>query len=59
VAADRAEGERRGVIGSPHFFTPTGDWFCPGLDIARDADGHLDVAVNTERFDAFTRSCLI
>jgi predicted DsbA family dithiol-disulfide isomerase len=59
VPADRAEGERRGVIGSPHFFTPTGNWFCPGLDIARDADGHLDVALNTERFDEFTRSCLV
>ena len=59
VPADRAEGERRGVIGSPHFFTPTGNWFCPGLDIARAADGHLDVALNTERFDEFTRSCLV
>ena len=59
VLADRAEGERRGVIGSPHFFTPAGDWFCPALDIARDADGQLEVAFNSERFDEFIHSCLV
>lgn len=58
VLEDRAEGARRGVIGSPHFFTPTGDYFCPALDIERDSDGHLQVALNTERFDQFLRDCL-
>jgi 2-hydroxychromene-2-carboxylate isomerase len=32
------EGQRRGVRGSPHFFTPDGDFFCPALDI--DHGGH-------------------
>ena len=35
VEADLAEGERRGVAGSPHFFTAAGDFFCPSLDIER------------------------
>ncbi|HEY6531561.1 MAG TPA: DsbA family protein, partial [Acidimicrobiales bacterium] len=33
VEADHAEGVRRGVIGSPHFFTAEGDFFCPALDV--------------------------
>ena len=38
---DWEEGKARGVIGSPHFFTPGGDWFCPSLDVSRADDGHL------------------
>ena len=51
VEADLAEGRRRGVIGSPHFFTAAGDFFCPSLDI--DSGGG-DMRV---RFDhaGFTR----
>jgi hypothetical protein len=33
VDADRAEGERRGVRGSPHYFSGEEDFFCPLLDI--------------------------
>lgn len=45
VRADWDEGRARGVIGSPHFFTPDGaDWFCPGLAISRDAAGDFVVA---------------
>ena len=29
MIADWRDGERRGVIGSPHFFAPGGNWFCP------------------------------
>jgi predicted DsbA family dithiol-disulfide isomerase len=45
VRADWDEGKRRGVVGSPHFFTPGGGgWFCPGLAISRDAAGAFVVA---------------
>lgn len=45
VRADWDEGRQRGVIGSPHFFTPDGGgWFCPGLAISRDAAGDFVVA---------------
>ncbi len=45
VRADWDEGKRRGVVGSPHFFTPGGGgWFCPGLAISRDAAGEFVVA---------------
>jgi 2-hydroxychromene-2-carboxylate isomerase len=54
---DWREGRARGVIGSPHFFTPGGDWFCPALDVSRDPDGHLRITADPEGFDAFVRSC--
>jgi predicted DsbA family dithiol-disulfide isomerase len=45
VRADWAEGKRRGVVGSPHFFTPDGgNWFCPGLAISRNDAGAFVVA---------------
>lgn len=45
VRADWDEGKRRGVVGSPHFFTPDGGgWFCPGLAISRDEVGAFVVA---------------
>jgi len=53
VRADWDEGKRRGVVGSPHFFTGQDDgWFCPGLDISRDSRGDFVVAwkKGTENF---------
>ncbi|HOB48036.1 MAG TPA: DsbA family protein [Mycobacterium sp.] len=45
VRADWEEGQGRGVIGSPHFFTADGgNWFCPGLAISRDDVGNFVVA---------------
>lgn len=45
VRADWSEGKDRGVVGSPHFFTPDGGgWFCPGLAISRDEAGAFVVA---------------
>ena len=45
VDADWDEGRRRGVVGSPHFFTADGDdWFCPALAISRDDVGNFIVA---------------
>jgi len=58
VRADHAEGVRRGVIGSPHFFTPDGgSMFCPGLDVGRNSAGALVVAQRAD-FLSFVRRCL-
>jgi predicted DsbA family dithiol-disulfide isomerase len=57
VLDDHAEGMTRGVIGSPHFFTPAGDFFCPALNVGRDADGHLRVQPDVEAFEAFLATC--
>lgn len=58
VRADHEEGVSRGVIGSPHFFTPGHGFFCPSLEIARDDDGHLRISADPEGFDAFVDACL-
>ena len=47
VRSDYEAGQRRGVRGSPHFFIGDDAFFCPALDLGRDADGHL-----TARFDS-------
>lgn len=56
--ADHSLGFERGVIGSPHFFTPTGGFFCPALDVSRDAEGQLRVSPNRAKFDEFMEACL-
>ena len=58
VLADHAEGVDRGVVGSPHFFTPTGGFFCPALDIHRESSGHLRITADVEGFQEFLHSCL-
>ena len=57
VLADHAEGVRRGVVGSPYFITPVGDFFCPALDISRGDDGHLRVHADPDGFDRFLAAC--
>jgi predicted DsbA family dithiol-disulfide isomerase len=57
VLAEHALGLQRGVIGSPHFFTPGGDFFCPSLDVGRDAAGHLRVTADPEGFARFLDTC--
>ena len=47
VESDYADGQRRGVQGSPHFFVGDDAFFCPALDLGHDADGQL-----TARFDS-------
>ena len=47
VQRDYDDGKARGVKGSPHFFVGTDGFFCPALDLGRDAEGHL-----TARFDS-------
>ncbi len=57
VLADHGEGMSRGVIGSPHFFTSTGSWFCPALTVGRDEQGELQVTANPEGFERFVEEC--
>ena len=57
VLADHEEGRRRGVVGSPHFFTPTVDLFCPVLDISRNESGHLDISAGGEEYERFMAAC--
>ncbi len=57
VLEDHAEGLARGVVGSPHFFTPAGGFFCPSLDVHRDAGGHLRITADTAGFDRFVAAC--
>ncbi len=56
VQRDWDEGRQRGVVGSPHFFTPGGDFFCPALDVRR-VDGHLRITADPDGFERFLDSC--
>jgi len=57
VLEDHAEGLASGVVGSPHFFTPAGGFFCPSLDVHREAGGHLRITADTAGFDRFVATC--
>ncbi len=52
VLADLIEGRRRGVTGSPHFFTEDGDFFCPSLDISTEG-ARMQVSFDQSGFQAF------
>jgi predicted DsbA family dithiol-disulfide isomerase len=52
VRDDLADGERRGVAGSPHFFTADGEFFCPSLEIEHDGDGY-EVSFDAVGFQKF------
>ena len=58
LEADLAEGRRRGVTGSPHFFTPNGDFFCPSLDISHDDSGAMRVGFDSDGFARFMAAAL-
>jgi predicted DsbA family dithiol-disulfide isomerase len=49
-------GRARGVVGSPHFFTSRGDYFCPALDIRR-VDGSLRISENPEMAERLASEC--
>ena len=57
IDTDYRDGTRRGVVGSPHFFTPDGDFFCPSLDI-HHVDGRLVVALDSDGFEQFIAAAL-
>lgn len=52
VERDHADGRRRGVLGSPHFFVDGDPYFCPTLDIERRGD-HLRIEIDERRLDEF------
>lgn len=54
--ADYAEGRRRGVRGSPHFFVGDRDYFCPSLRIDRD-DDVVSITPDPGRLDALLDDC--
>lgn len=53
VRADWDEGRARGVIGSPHFFAPGTDMFCPSLDITKDPETGLSIHADASRLQEF------
>jgi predicted DsbA family dithiol-disulfide isomerase len=55
---DYEEGKRRGVVGSPHFFTADGDFFCPSLDIEH-RNGELEIAFDAEGFNRFVAAAFV
>lgn len=57
VDEDLAAGRARGVVGSPHWFTSTGDFFCPSLEIQHEGD-RWDVHFDRPGFDAFLTDAL-
>jgi len=57
VAIDLREGQARGVVGSPHFFTPGGSFFCPSLEIGHDDEGGLDISFDQAGFTRFVDAC--
>jgi len=59
VLADYAEGQQRGVKGSPHFFGRDGDVFCPSLQISRDENDQFVIAADRERLTSFVDRCLM
>lgn len=52
VDADYAEGLRRGVVGSPHFFVDNEAFFCPVLDIERQGE-HLRINIDGTDLEHF------
>ena len=57
VLADWQEGQRRRVLGSPHFFCGVDDVFCPTLDITKDPVAGLSVVRDTAQLTAFLDRC--
>lgn len=56
VRAEYEGGRARGVTGSPHFFVGDSGFFCPALDLHRDADDHLIARFDPEGLAAFLAS---
>ena len=53
VKDDYADGQDRGVRGSPDFFTGDNEFFCPALDLDHDDAGQLLAAIDIEGLEAF------
>jgi predicted DsbA family dithiol-disulfide isomerase len=50
VEEDLAEGRRRGVEGSPHFFVGEHDSFAPGIQV-EETDGEMRIRFDPARFE--------
>lgn len=57
VVADWHEGQRRGVLGSPHFFCGETNAFCPSLDIAKHPVDGVTIVFNATRLTDFLDRC--
>jgi len=57
VLEDYTEGQRLGVIGSPHFFCGSKSHFCPSLEITQ-ADGVRRIQLQAAELSAFLSGCL-
>ena len=57
VLDDWHTGQRRGVLGSPHFFAGDANVFCPSLAVTKDASGTLSIATDRAKLDAFLQRC--
>lgn len=53
VLDDYAEGQRRGVRGSPDFFVGDDEFFCPALDLGHDRTGNLTARFDDAGLEAF------
>ena len=58
VMADFHDGQRRGVLGSPHFFCGDDDVFCPSLDINEDPVEGVSIVRDVSRLTEFLERCL-
>jgi len=56
VEADYAEGQRRGVRGSPDFWLGSTEFFCPSLSISHDDAGGLLTEFDPEGLSTFIDS---
>jgi predicted DsbA family dithiol-disulfide isomerase len=57
VLEDWHDGQRRGVLGSPHFFCGEDSLFCPSLAISRTTEGQLVVEQDRAKLTAFLDRC--
>jgi predicted DsbA family dithiol-disulfide isomerase len=53
VRAEYDDGLARHVNGSPHFWVGSDDFFCPSLDLGRDADGKLLAHIDIDGLTSF------
>lgn len=57
IEDDWREGQRRGVVGSPHFIVGEAGYFCPSMTV-RKVDGQLDISFDAAAFDALVDQCM-
>jgi predicted DsbA family dithiol-disulfide isomerase len=51
------DGQRRGVLGSPHFFCGDRDVFCPSLEITKGPEHDVAILRDTSRLTEFLEQC--